>query len=137
MEHELATNQAQNLDLIALDAFSSDAIPVHLLTAEAFAIYLKHLKPDGVIAVHISNRYLDLQPVVERLAEKFGLGTACISDDNTSNWWLYDTTWVLVSKNRAFLENSDIAGATDNPQKNARKAALWTDDNANLYSIMK
>jgi hypothetical protein len=137
MEHELATNQAQNLDLIALDAFSSDAIPVHLLTAEAFAIYLKHLKPDGVIAVHISNRYLDLQPVVERLAEKFGLGTACISDDNTSNWWLYDTTWVLVSKNRAFLENSDIAGATDNPQKNPRKAALWTDDNANLYSIMK
>ena len=137
MEHELANKQPQNLDLLALDAFSSDAIPVHLLTKEAFAIYLQHLKPNGVIAVHISNRYLDLQPVVERLAAEFGLSTACISDDYTESWYYYDTTWMLLTKNKAFLAKSDIYAATADPKKDAPKAALWTDDNANLYSIMK
>lgn len=137
MEHELAAGRGQNLDLLVLDAFSSDAIPVHLLTKEAFATYLKHLKPDGIIAVHISNRYLDLQPVVERLAQNFGLGSACISNDYTESWYLYDTTWMLLTKNKAFLDQTDIYAATDDPKKNARQAALWTDDNANLYSIMK
>ena len=137
MEHELANHQPQRFDLLALDAFSSDAIPVHLLTKEAFATYLQHLTPDGVIAVHISNRYLDLQPVVERLAEHFGLGTACISDDNSENWWFYGTTWMLVTKNRDLLAKSEIRTATDEPRKKPRPAALWTDDNANLYSIMK
>jgi len=137
MEYELARQQPQNLDLLALDAFSSDAIPVHLLTKEAFAIYLQHLKPNGVIAVHISNRYLDLQPVVERLAEEFGLSTACISDDYTESWYYYDTTWMLLTKNKAFLAKSDIYAASADPKKDAPKAALWTDDSANLYSIMK
>ena len=127
----------QQYDVIILDAFSSDAIPVHLLTKEAFAVYLQHLQPDGVIAVHISNRYLDLQPVVERLAAEFGLSTACISDDYTESWWFYDTTWMLVTKNKALLAKPDVYAATDNPKPNARKAALWTDDNASLYSIMK
>ena len=58
----------QAYDVLALDAFSSDAIPVHLLTEEAVEIYLRHLKPDGVLAVHVSNRYLDLEPVVANLA---------------------------------------------------------------------
>jgi SAM-dependent methyltransferase len=137
LEHEIARGESQQFDVFALDAFSSDAIPVHLLTKEAFALYLKHLKPDGVIAVHISNRYLDLQPVVERLAAEFNLSTACISDDNTEAWWLYDTTWMLVTRNKALLDNSDVYAATDEPKKNPRPAALWTDDSANLYSIMK
>ncbi|MES1194702.1 MAG: fused MFS/spermidine synthase, partial [Opitutus sp.] len=64
MERELANRESQQFDVLALDAFSSDAIPVHLLTVEAFGIYLSHLKPDGVIAVHVSNRYLELRPVV-------------------------------------------------------------------------
>ena len=137
LEHELARKESQRFDILALDAFSSDAIPVHLLTKEAFAVYLQHLQPDGVIAVHISNRYLDLQPVVERLAAEFGLSTACISDDYTESWWFYDTTWMLVTKNKALLAKPDVYAATDNPKPNARKAALWTDDNASLYSIMK
>ncbi len=137
LEHELARGESQKFDVFALDAFSSDAIPVHLLTREAFELYTKHLAPDGVIAVHISNRYLDLQPVVERLAAEFGYSTATISDDLTSDWWFYETTWVLVTKNKALLDNSDIYAATDNPKKNAKPAALWTDDAANLYSIMK
>ena len=62
----------QNFDLLVLDAFSGDAVPAHLLTAEAFEIYQRHLQPDGIMAVHISNRYLDLSPVLAGLAEQFG-----------------------------------------------------------------
>ena len=137
MERELATGHPQTFDVLALDAFSSDAIPVHLLTQEAFTTYLRHLKPGGVIAIHISNRYLDLQPVVERLAQHFGLATACISDDTDEDWWVYSTTWMLVTSDRALLALPEIAGVTAAPTKDARTAALWTDDNANLYSIMK
>ena len=137
MERELALGKTQSLDLLALDAFSSDAIPVHLLTREAFGIYLKHLKPDGVIAIHISNRYLDLQPVVERLAQEFDLGVACISDEPIDDWWLYSTTWMLVSRDRSLLTTQKIAAATETPKPGRPPGILWTDDNANLYSIMK
>jgi len=137
MERELALGQPQSLDLLALDAFSSDAIPVHLLTREAFGIYLKHLKPDGVIAIHISNRYLDLQPVVERLAQEFGLGVACISDEPVDEAWLYSTTWMLVSHNRSLLKAPKIAAATETSKTDHPQGILWTDDKADLYSIMK
>jgi cytochrome c1 len=93
--------------------------------------------PGGVIAIHISNRYLDLQPVVERLAEHFGLATACISDDTEEDWWVYSTTWMLVTKDRALLARPEIVAVTTAPRKAGRPAALWTDDNANLYSNMK
>jgi SAM-dependent methyltransferase len=137
LEHELDRKEPQNFDLLALDAFSSDAIPVHLLTAEALALYLRHLKPDGVIAIHISNRYLDLQPVVERLADHHGLAVACISDDPTDDWWQYSTTWMLLTKSLPFLAKSEILGVTEAPPPDRRPAPLWTDDQANLYSILK
>jgi len=137
MERELALGKTQSLDLLALDAFSSDAIPVHLLTREAFGIYLKHLKPDGVIAIHISNRYLDLQPVVERLAQEFGLGVACISDEPIDEAWLYSTTWMLVSRDRSLLRAQKIAAATETTKSNHPKGILWTDDKTDLYSILK
>ena len=137
MEDELAKKQPQQFDLLALDAFSSDAIPVHLLTKEAFDLYLQHLKPDGVIAVHVSNRYLNLRPVVEKLAEKFGMSCAVVYDDNDPNWWIYATTWVLVSRNKDFLTQAAIADVTEAPEKTKRPAPLWTDDFASLYSIMK
>jgi len=136
MEHELARGEPQTFDLLALDAFSSDAIPVHLLTAEAVAVYLKHLKPDGVIAIHVSNRYLELEPVVESLAARFDLGFVCIEDDIQDDWWQYSTTWMLLSRNRAFLAHPDIV-AVANKTPAARTVAPWTDEKADLYSIMK
>ncbi len=137
MENEIAENRSPQYDLLALDAFSSDAIPVHLLTKEAFEIYLKQLKPDGVIAVHISNRYLDLRPVVEKLAEHFGMGVVSISDDKEPEWWIYATTWMLVSKNQAFLNQSVIREAAEPPLALSKPMPLWTDDFTNLYSILK
>jgi hypothetical protein len=138
MERELATHEPQGFDVLALDAFTSDAIPVHLLTKEAFEIYLQHLKPDGVIAVHTSNRYLDLEPVVKTLAAHFGLSVVSIVDNPPSkNWWVFRTTWMLVTRNRAFLETTEIANAADKYEPSPRTAALWTDDHASLYEILK
>ena len=136
MERELAAGQSQQFDLLALDAFSSDAIPVHLLTKEAVALYLQHLRPDGVLAVHISNRYLDLEPVVAAITQEFGLSMATISDDDEPEWWVYGTTWILVTKNKAFLAQQEIHEAADDPPKKPR-TVLWTDDHASLYEILK
>ena len=137
MEREIAAGESQQFDLLALDAFSSDAIPVHLLTREAVALYLKHLRPDGVLAVHISNRYLNLEPVVSALTKEFGLSMATISDDDELDWWIYSTTWILVTKNKALLATTEIREATDDPPKKARPTVLWTDDHAALYEILK
>jgi hypothetical protein len=136
MERELANNESQQFDVLALDAFSSDAIPVHLLTVEAFKIYLSHLKPDGVIAVHISNRYLDLRPVVENAARHLGLEAATISDDPTE-WWIYRTTWILVTRNKEMLANPDISVVTEAEQPPNPAISLWTDDHASVVEILK
>ncbi|MBL9190503.1 MAG: fused MFS/spermidine synthase [Opitutaceae bacterium] len=138
MERELESGKSQKFDLLALDAFSSDAIPVHLLTKEAFDLYLKQIRPGGVIAVHISNRYLDLKPVVEKLAAHYNLGVVSIADDNAPDWWVYATTWMLLSADRDFLAKDKIRDAAEAPEENARRDfPLWTDDFASLYSIMK
>src|SRR5208337_1454432 len=90
---------SQQFDLLALDAFSSDAIPVHLLTREAFELYGRHLKPNGVLAVHISNHYLDLEPVLANLARRFNYKAALIDYDETDEtWWLYSSTWMLLTR---------------------------------------
>ena len=137
MERELASGQPQRLDLLALDAFSSDAIPVHLLTREAFEIYLRQLKPEGVIAVHVSNRYLNLTPVVEDLAAHFGLEIATIPDDDADEWWVYRTTWILLSKNKALLASDEIRDVAEAAGEEKVARVLWTDDHASLYEILK
>ena len=136
MERELAAGEAQHFDLLALDAFSSEAIPVHLLTREAFEIYLKQLAPNGVIAVHISNRYLNLRPVVEGLAHEFGLGVVTILDD-PKNWWLYRSTWVLVSSNQGLLANPRLIDAADIAAATDQHKVIWTDDHASIFKILK
>jgi hypothetical protein len=110
---------------------------VHLLTKEAMDIYLRQLKPDGVLAVHISNRYLNLRPVVEKLAAHFGLEVVTISDDNEPDWWIYATTWMLVTRNKDILANDRIRDATDEPEAGNQAFPLWTDDFASVYAILK
>ena len=89
--------------MLAIDAFSSDAIPVHLITYEALAIYLKHMKPDGVIAFHVTNRYLDLVPVVEALARAHGL-SAIVDRDDGAEPLASRSDWVLLSRNGSRLD---------------------------------
>jgi len=136
----------QEYDLLALDAFSSDAIPVHLLTEEAFAIYLRHLKPEGVLAVHISNRFLDLEPVVLGLADRLGLEAAVISVSDAEEYdeegeegdqGLCGSTWVLVTRDKAFLEYEPIREAATPPAETSSARIVWTDDYSNLLRILK
>jgi hypothetical protein len=140
--------EPQQFDLIVLDAFSSDAIPVHLLTLESFELYRRHLKPDGVIAVHISNRHLDLEPVVLGIADKIGWKTAIVensdgdlgvrNDSEESNaWWIYTSIWVLVTSNEELLKDADITDATNAPRVRAKPIRMWTDDYTSLSQILE
>jgi hypothetical protein len=138
MENELAHDAPQNFDVLALDAFSSDAIPIHLLTEEAFAVYLRQIKQDGVIAVHISNRHLDLRPVVESLAKHYQLHLVTISDDpKNDDWWLYRTTWMLLSRDEKKFAYDDIRDAADEPSDATARLVRWTDDKASLAGILR
>jgi hypothetical protein len=131
----------QEYDLLVLDAFSSDAIPVHLLTREAFAIYTRHLKTNGVLAAHISNKYLGLEPVVLRAAEHFRLTPVLIrnSEDSNSDEETYDfyhSDWVLLSRNQTFLGLTPIVNAKTAPSTNGPAVKLWTDDQSDLFRIL-
>ena len=130
----LEREAAQQFDVLAIDAFSSDSIPVHLITLEALQIYEKHMKADGVIAFHVSNRFLDLKPVVQMIAEQRGLHVAWIRDtyDDGST----SSDWVLLSKDKTFLLKPEIVEATYiiPPEPGWR---LWTDDFNNLLQVLK
>jgi len=121
----------QKFDVLLLDAFSGDAIPVHLLTQEAFAIYRRHMKPDGIIAVHVTNSYLALAPVVEKLAADMGWKTTRVIADEDGD---YDATdYVMVTLNEAFLAQTP----RDKPEDPEPEGVpLWTDKRHDLFQIL-
>jgi hypothetical protein len=131
----LAREQPQQFDVIVLDAFSGDAIPVHLLTRECFELYLHHLRDGSIIAVHISNQHLDLAPVVMKLADHFKLGAVFITSAAQFDIGQYEARWMLLSSNRAWLESDPVRTAASmiHPRADIR---LWTDDDTNLFQIM-
>lgn len=127
----------QAFDLIALDAFSSDAIPAHLLTAEAFEVYARHLQPGGCLAIHISNRFLDLEPVVMNAAAKFGYHHVTVTDNNPAgDWWIYESTWMVLSKDPVIVEAIRSSMMTEEEAQPARNVPLWTDDYTSLFPIL-
>jgi len=132
----LEREPAQNFDVLALDAFSSDAIPVHLLTVEAFRTYLRHLKPDGILAVHISNRYLDLVPVVQQAARHLSLELRQVENDDDDDAGVYRSDWMLVSASPAAFEGKELKEAAERIDAVPR-VRLWTDDYSDLYRILK
>jgi len=136
LEQELAAGQPQHFDLLVLDTFNSDAIPVHLVTREAFGVYLQHLNPDGIIALHISNNYLDLRPVVWKLADEFDLGSVVIESPSDGERALL-AIWMLVTRNRAFLNQPAIASRASPRQTDVANFRLWTDDYSNMFQILR
>jgi spermidine synthase len=128
----LSRESPQGFDLLVLDAFSGDAIPVHLLTREAFAIYLPHMAPDGIIAVHISNKHFDLEPVVLALADVYHLSTVTIHSHRTTTGE-GASEWVLASASPAALRPKRILNARARKQTESR--VLWTDDHASLVDV--
>jgi hypothetical protein len=136
LERELLEVGSENYDVLVLDVFSSDAIPVHLLDKEAFELYLRHLQPNGILAVHISNRHLDLIPVVWALADYYGLERVVI-DDPGDNHLVYRSIWMLLVRNPEILENPSISERAKIMDNFASHIRLWTDDYSNLFQILK
>lgn len=136
MERELEQNNPQQFDVLAVDAFVGDAIPVHLLTQEAFQVYLRHLhRPDGVLAFHISNLYLNLRPVVWKAAQHFGLQAAWVHAPREGQIAV-PSDWMLVSANRAVLDVPEISTAITGKQPAEPDVRLWTDDYSNLFQTL-
>jgi hypothetical protein len=129
------TEAGQRFDLLVVDAFSGDAIPIHLLTREAFQIYWRHMKPDGVLAVHISNRYLNLAPVVSLAAQEIAKPVWEVDSADDDAFEIYNASYVLVSSRPHFFNDplfqGELAKIPENP-----KLRPWTDDYSNLWQIL-
>ncbi len=126
-------------DVIAVDAFSGDSIPTHLLTAEAINVYFQRLRPDGILLIHTTNRYLDLPPVVKVLSEHYGMLSAIIENEpneEESARQQSDSDWVIVTRDKQILTVPSVA-ARATPIKPRSGVALWTDDYNNLFRILK
>jgi hypothetical protein len=132
----LESEPPQQFDVLAVDAFSGDAIPVHLLTKEAFALYLQHLKPEGILAVHTSNTYLDLAPVVQLLADDSSYPARLITTDDNLRKLIDTSDWVLISRNKHFLDDLETSVFSE-PIAVPPRLRLWTDDFNNLFQILK
>lgn len=128
----------QGFDVLVLDVFSGDAIPVHLLTREAFALYLRHLKPGGVIAAHISNRHLDLAPVVAGMAQVHGLHMVRVErkkkDDERA---VVGSEWILLARHPAALEGRLIRQAMRGTPQTFGDPVVWTDSYSNLVGLLR
>jgi hypothetical protein len=129
----------QEFDVLAVDAFSSDAIPVHLITREALGVYLKHVKPSGIVAFHVSNRFLDLIPVVARLAREHGADAVLVRDDpdEEEDPRRSRSDWVLVSRDPAALKRPAIVKRGAVEAEDRPEWRTWTDDYSNLIQILK
>ena len=135
---ELARMPGGQFDLLAIDAFSSDAIPLHLLTDEAFGTYLDKLSPRGLLLIHISNRFIELEPVLAALAKKRRLASAVRHDNTQDRVYRTPSTWVAMSRDPAMLAR--LTGMRKNAgweglQKPANR--VWTDDHASILPYVR
>jgi len=132
----------QGYDLIAVDAFSGGSIPMHLLTYEAMATYIRHLRPGGVIVFQATNRYVNIAPVIARIATELGYEAYLVSDwpDNENSrdadYWLSSTDQVVVTGNRELMASDSLRKAAERLQP-PPGFRVWTDDYYNLFSILK
>lgn len=131
----LEREDSHNFDVMVIDAFSSDSVPMHLMSAEAMEVFLKHLAPDGVIVFNVTNRYLNLTPPIQRIAREYGLISTYISDEPTDRIH-YDSEFVLVSRDPAVMSDPRIAsGAT--MVEDIPNLGVWTDNYNNLFRILR
>jgi len=132
----LATEGPQHFNVIVIDAFSGDAIPVHLLTREALALYRRHLEPDGVIAFHVSNQYVNLEPVVAAIAADAGLHAVSVHSHGDDQNGLYYADWILVTANQVFLGQPEVVNNAF-PTPVQAGVRLWTDNYSSVFPLLK
>lgn len=133
----LEQQEPQGYDVLVVDAFSSDSIPVHLLTRQAFDLYFRHLNPGGVLAVHISNKYLMLEPVVQRNADDMKKVAYVIEDEPENTEWMSSTTWMLVANSEQAFGETPLDKAVLKAYKPPADFRSWTDDYSNIVKILK
>jgi len=137
----LESEPPQQFDVLVLDAFNSDAIPVHLLTREAFTLYERHLKTNGLIAVHISNKSINLDPVIANLAREFNYQMVIVDNPAPQDQpWILSASWALLARDKTgadILNSPDIQLSSRPPRTNSVSIPLWTDDFASLYQILR
>jgi hypothetical protein len=128
----------QNFDLLVLDAFNGDSIPVHLLTKEAFAVYDRHLNTNAIIAIHASNVFLDLEPLLLNLAHELGYQAAVIETrPRHDKWWVWPSTWILLCRNPEMLAAPGIREAVRPPEISHKQVRIWTDDFTSLFQVLR
>jgi hypothetical protein len=132
----LVREASQQFDVLAVDAFSGDAIPLHLLTNEAIALYKKHLAPDGILAFHVSNQYLNLAPEIAQLAIAANMQSRLIESPGYEPTGSYRSTWVLLSNSPTFFNQPGISAAAEKTPTTPRLRP-WTDDYSSLLPILQ
>ena len=132
----LAAEAPQRYDVLVVDAFSGDAVPAHLMTAQALALYRRHLAAGGIVAFHVSNNFLSLAPVVEQLAQNAGMQAVRVITPEDRTRLVLDSDWVLVTSNAEFLANPAVVRAR-RPITVPPGLRLWTDDYSSLFPIIK
>lgn len=138
LEQELLAGQRQDYDVLILDTFSSDAIPVHLTTREAFALYLEHLAPDGIIAAHISNKHIDLRPVIWQMGQAYGFHVVSIvRNKDPRHPESLPSHWMILSRDQDFFDAPEIFEHADKMEGFTADVRLWTDDYSNLFQVLK
>ena len=125
----------QGFDILVVDAFSGDSIPIHLLTRQAFELYFRQLKPNGLLAVHISNEYVDLEPVVEAVASSLGKKVALITNADDHPAGIFAANWAIVGDAAALAAEPRIEDASIAPAPSDKQ--LWTDDYSSLFRVFK
>jgi spermidine synthase len=137
LQEEFEKSGSREFDILVVDAFSGDSIPLHLLTREAFELYLKHLKPDGILAVHISNLHLDLSAPVRTLATELSLDAIPIQHDPSDDDYVaYYSDWVLLTQEDALRIRVEEAGYDTLWYDPEFEPILWTDDYSNLLDVI-
>ncbi len=126
----------QNFDVLMMDAFSGDSIPVHLVTKEAFQLYFRHLNPTGYLVMHISNKYLDLEPVLARIADELGKTSMLVETEEDESGDCFGTTFVVMAHTPEAFQAQPFAGIAAHPKTRAG-VGTWTDDYSNLFRILK
>ncbi|GAA3755743.1 spermidine synthase [Terriglobus aquaticus] len=126
----------QNFNVLVVDAFSGDAIPLHLLTAEAMQVYLRHLAPGGILAFHVSNQHVDLEPAVQQLGEHNGLQASTVHNAADNSRGEFRSTWVLLTANQQFLAQPEVVQRSQPTQPRAG-LRLWTDDYSSLFPLIR
>ena len=131
---QLEREEPQQFDVLIVDAFSGDSVPIHLLTRQAFELYFHHLKPDGVLAVHITNRYLDLRPVIKTAADHFKRPVRIVDFDGDAERGLFRSRWAIIAADDTFFCNQGFEDSRLLADRPGFKA--WMDDYSSLFAVL-